>query len=203
MNAAEAFTRSPLPGGNRVSMIANSGGFSVIQTDLTVAEGLAVPKFSEDTLQQLRKLVPLAGTSIGNPLDAWPIFYKVSQDGGNLADIVKVVVADPAIDSLVFMFDQFRYLRRGLGSRAASHMDTIIRMMLEGSAYGRDVLGKPVFLAVSLDPFLQDEEDRTNNLKLKDAFAQAGYPVFSSSEAAVKALGALYKYARLTGRLPG
>ncbi len=199
MNAAVAFSQSPLPKGNRVAMIANSGGFSVIQTDLCASEGLAVPRFSDETLQKLRKMVPLAGTSIGNPLDAWPIFYKVSQEGGNLVDIIKTIASDENIDSLVFMFDQFRYFRRGMGKGASAHMATVIQMMLEGSAYCRDVLGKPVFLGAALDPFLEDEEDRNNNLRLKNAFEKAGYPVYPSSEITVKALGAIYKYAKLTG----
>jgi acyl-CoA synthetase (NDP forming) len=198
MSAAVAFSKSPLTRGNRVAMIANSGGFSVIQTDLCAAEGMSVPRFSDETVQKLRQLVPLAGTSIGNPLDAWPIFYKVSSEGGNLADIVKVVASDPNIDSLVFMFDQFRYIRRGLGSGAPAHMQTVIQMMLEGSAYCRDIVGKPVFLSVSLDPFLEDEEDRSNNLKLKSDFEKAGYPVFPSSEVTVKALAALYRYSKST-----
>ena len=199
MNAAVAFSHSPLPKGNRVAMISNSGGFSVIQTDLCAAEGLAVPRFSQNTLQKLKKMVPLAGTSIGNPLDAWPIFYKVSQDGGNLSDIIKAVASDENIDALVFMFDQFRYIRRGLKDGAAGHMKTITQMMLEGSDYCRNILGKPVFLAVSLDPFLEDEGERNNNLELKRAFERADYPVYPSSEITVKALGALYKYAKRTG----
>jgi acyl-CoA synthetase (NDP forming) len=197
MNATVAFSHAPLPRGNRVAMIANSGGFSVIQTDLCAAEGIEVPRFRDTSLQKLRQLVPLAGTSIGNPLDAWPIFFKVSQKRGNLADIIKAVASDENIDSLVFMFDQFRYFRRSLGKGAAEHMKVVIEMMLEGSNYCRDVLGKPVFLNACVDPFLEDEEDRNTNLVLKRAFEQAGYPVYPSSEVTIRALAGLYKYARV------
>ena len=196
MNSAQAFSHSPLPKGNRVAMIANSGGFSVIQTDLCAAEGMEAPRFTDSTLAKLRELVPLAGTSIGNPLDAWPIFYKVSREQGNLVDIVKAVASDENVDSLVFMFDQFRYLRRGLKGAAPEHMKVVIEMMLAGSNYCRDVLGKPVFLSASIDPFLEDDEDRNNNLALKRAFEQADYPVYPSSEVTVRALAGLFKYAR-------
>jgi len=40
MNAMVAFSHSPLPKGNRVGMLTNSGGFGVIHTDLCAAEGL-------------------------------------------------------------------------------------------------------------------------------------------------------------------
>lgn len=199
MNAAQAFSHSPLPRGNRVAMIANSGGFSVIQTDLCAAEGMQAPRFSDVTLQKLRQLVPLAGTSIGNPLDAWPIFYKVSSEQGNLIDIIKTVGSDENADSLVFMFDQFRYIRRGLRSGAPDHMKVVIDMMIEGSKYCRDVLGKPVFLNASIDPFLEDEEDRNNNLALKHAFEKANFPVYPSSELTVRALAGLYRYAAFSG----
>jgi acetyltransferase len=84
-----SFDQSPLPKGNAVAIITNSGGFSVIQTDLCLKAGMEVPGFSRETIEALRALVPLAGTSIGNPLDAWPIYYNVSSSKGNLADIIK------------------------------------------------------------------------------------------------------------------
>jgi len=183
-----------------VSLISNSGGFSVIQTDLCAAEGMEVPRFSDTTYKALRQLVPLAGTSIGNPLDAWPIFYKVFQKEGGLTDIIKVVASDENIDSLVFMFDQFRYIRRARRHEAFDHMKLVSGMMIEGSLYCRDVLGKPVFLSVSLDPFLEDDEDRRGNLMLKQAFEQNHFPVYSSSEVTIKALARLYKYAAQTGQ---
>jgi len=200
VNTITAFSHSILPGGNRVSLISNSGGFSVIQTDLCAAEGMEVPCFSDTTLKALRQLVPPAGTGIGNPLDAWPIFYKVFQKEGGLADIIKVVASDENIDSLVFMFDQFRYIRRARKHEAADHMKLICEMMLEGSLYCRDVMRKPVFLSVSLDPFLEDDEDRQGNLMLKRVFEQNHFPVYASSDVTIRALSRLYKYAVQTGQ---
>ena len=200
VNTVAAFSHSMLPRGNRVSLISNSGGFSVIQTDLCAAEGMEVPRFSEATLKALRQLVPLAGTSIGNPLDAWPIFYKVFQKEGGLADIIKLVASDENIDSLVFMFDQFRYIRRARKHEAFDHMKLLIDMMIEGSIYCREVLGKPVFLSVSLDPFLEDDEDRKGNLMLKQAFEQNHFPVYASSDVTIRALARLFKYAAHTGQ---
>ncbi len=200
VNTVAAFSHSPLPQGNRVSLVSNSGGFSVIQTDLCAAEGMAVPPFTEKTLNRLGSLVPRAGTSIGNPLDAWPIFYKVFQKEGSLADIVKVVVEDDNIDSLVFMFDQFRYIRRARKHEAIDHMNLVIEMMLEGSRYCRDILGKPVLLSVSLDPFLEDDEDRKGNLLMKNAFEHNGFPVYPASDITIRALARLYRYAAQIGK---
>lgn len=184
---------SPLPAGRSLGMITNSGGFSVIQTDLCMRAGINVPRFSPETLEALRKLVPLAGTSIGNPLDAWPIYYNISPNG-NMADIIRTVSSDPNIHSLLFQFDQFRYLRRVLGQKVESHMKQLIDLMVEGCRHTREAEKKTVLVTVSLDPYLEDEEDRYYNLMIKKAFAEKGFPVFSSMDSAIKALSNLCKY---------
>lgn len=193
VNLAMAFDGSPLPAGRALAMITNSGGFSVIQTDLCMKAGIEVPKFSPETIHFLRALVPLAGTSIGNPLDAWPIFYSISPSG-NMADIIQIVSSDRNIHSLLFQFDQFRYLRRTLGQKVEAHMKRLIDLMVEGCRRCREKEKKPVLVTVSLDPYLEDQEDRDHNLMIKRAFAAEGFPVYSSMDAAIKALSNLCRF---------
>jgi acyl-CoA synthetase (NDP forming) len=184
---------SPLPAGRALSMITNSGGFSVIQTDLCLKTGMEIPRFSRETLEALRRLVPLAGTSIGNPIDAWPIYYNVSTPG-NIADIIRIVAADRNIHSLVFQFDQFRYLRRAMGRGVEAHMKALIDLMMEGCEHARVKERKPVLICVSLDPYLEDEEDRHYNLLIKRAFSEKKFPVYPNLDAAVKTLSHLYPF---------
>jgi acyl-CoA synthetase (NDP forming) len=198
-NILLALGGSPAPAGRAVAIITNSGGFSVIQTDLCLKAGIEVPRFSLDTLKKLRQLVPIAGTSIGNPLDAWPIFYNTSAEG-NLADIIKTVSGDGNIDSLVFQFDQFRYLRRVLGPAAGAHLERVIQFMIEGFEHTRDRQKKPVLVTVSLDPYLEDEEDRNMNLKMKRTLSERGFPVYANLDGAVKALANLYRLAQFRAR---
>jgi acyl-CoA synthetase (NDP forming) len=192
VNIVMAFDTSPLPAGRAVAIITNSGGFSVIQTDLCMKAGIEVPRFSQKTIEALRVLVPLAGTSIGNPLDAWPIYYNISSSG-NMADIIKIVSSDRNIHSLVFQFDQFRYLRRVLGQKVETHMKQLIDLMVEGCQHSREKEKKPVLITVSLDPYLEDEEERHYNLMIKRAFAAKGFPVYSTLDAAIKVLSNLVK----------
>ncbi len=194
-NVLMALGGSPAPAGRAVAIITNSGGFSVIQTDLCMKAGIEVPRFSPDTLKKLRQFVPIAGTSIGNPLDAWPIFYNTSREG-NLAEILKTVSGDGNIHSLVFQFDQFRYLRRVLGPAAEAHLEKVIQFLIEGFEYVRDKQEKPVVVTVSLDPYLEDEQDRNMNLRIKKALVERGFPVFSNLESAVKAVANLYRLAQ-------
>lgn len=192
-NLLMALDTSPLPVGRDMALITNSGGFSVIQTDLCQRAGIAVPRFSPETIEALRKLVPAAGTSIGNPLDAWPIYYNVGPEG-NIADIIRVVAADQGIQTLVFQFDQFRYLRRILQKGIDAHMQRLIELMVEGCEKAREKEGKPVLITVSLDPYLEDAEDRHYNLLLKNAFTSRGFPVYASLDATVRTVANLCRY---------
>ncbi len=193
INALIAFDTSPLPAGRRMALITNSGGFSVIQTDMCLKAGIEVPRFSPETIAALRALVPAAGTGIGNPLDAWPIYYNIS-DKGNIAEIIRLVAADPNVDTVVFQFDQFRYLRRVIKDIDA-HMERLITLMVEGCDEARRKERKPVLATVSLDPYLEDEEDRHYNLWLKKDFAAKGIPVYATLDATVKTLANLCRYA--------
>lgn len=199
VNVLIAREASPLPAGRSMALISNSGGFSVIQTDLCHKAGIAVPRFAAATVEALRALVPAAGTGIGNPLDAWPIYYNIKPEG-NIADIIGVVAADPGIDMLVFQFDQFRYLRRVLGRDVDAHMRRLLELMVEGLRRALAGAQKPVLVTVSLDPYLEDEEDRHYNLLLKKTFAAAGFPVYASLEQTVKAASNFCRWAEIGRR---
>ncbi len=189
-----ALTYSPLPSGKGVSIITNSGGFSVIETDSCVKAGLEVPQFSEETISELRKIVPTAGTGIGNPLDAWPIYYSMPGMPGTLSDAIGIVAVDKNIHALVLHFDELRYLKRMLGEAFEVHVKDLINLMVSGCEYARDEIGKPVMVCISVEAFSEDEEDRRYHLMAKKAFESKRFPVYSSLDASIKALFNLYKY---------
>ena len=82
----------------------------MIETDSCVKAGLKVPQFREETMRELRKIVPIAGTSIGNPLDAWPIFYDMPGISGTVSDAIKIIALDENIHSLVLHLDDLKYM---------------------------------------------------------------------------------------------
>ena len=68
IQAAAAFATQPIPKGNRVGIITNTGGPAVIATDVMVANGLTLPPLSEKTRTVLTEaLFPEA--SVNNPVD--------------------------------------------------------------------------------------------------------------------------------------
>jgi acyl-CoA synthetase (NDP forming) len=184
----------PLPSGKGTAIITNSGGFSVLETDLCVKAGLEVPQFTKETIAELRKTVPLAGTSINNPLDAWPIFYNMPGTTGTLADAIKTLSHDKNIDSIVLHFDEVRYLRQVLGEATENFLKELVKIMVQGSRYARDEIGKTVMICVSLDAYSEDEVDRSYHFLAKEAFESERFPVYPSLGAAIKALSNAYRY---------
>ncbi|MCL6561228.1 MAG: acetate--CoA ligase, partial [Firmicutes bacterium] len=65
---AVAFDRQPVPKGDRVAIVTNSGGPGIIATDCAEAAGLKLARFQKDTIDALRSSLP-AEASIYNPVD--------------------------------------------------------------------------------------------------------------------------------------
>jgi len=194
LDAALALSCVPLPAGKGTAIITNSGGFSVVETDLCVKAGLEVPQFTKETIAELRKMVPIAGTSINNPLDAWPIYYNMTGTAGTLADAIKAVSHDKNIHAIVLHFDEVRYLRHVFGEATEGFLKELVKIMVQGCKYARDEMGKTVMICVSLDAYSEDEKDREYHFLAKRAFEGEQFPVYSTLGASIKTLSNLYRY---------
>lgn len=96
--AAVAFACQPIPRGNRVGIITNTGGPAVIATDVLVSAGLEIPPLSESAKEALKEsLYPEA--TVGNPTDvlatAGPEHFRAAMD---------VMMDEEQIDSLFINF---------------------------------------------------------------------------------------------------
>jgi acyl-CoA synthetase (NDP forming) len=194
LDTALALSCVRLPSGKGTAIVTNSGGFSVLETDLCVKAGLEVPQFMQETIIELRKMVPIAGTSINNPLDAWPIFYNVPGTTGTLADAIKTISRDKNIHSIVLHFDEVRYLRSVLGRAFEGFLRELVKLMIQGCVYARDEMGRTIMVCVALDAYSDDDKDREYHLLVKKAFEREGFPVYPALGASIKALSNLYRY---------
>lgn len=89
-------------GGGGAAVLTCSGGDSGVAADMAAAEGLALPRLSSATRARLGELLPSAAT-IANPLDYTAMIWGEDE---LLAEIVRVVGADEAIDQLLLLYDQ-------------------------------------------------------------------------------------------------
>jgi acyl-CoA synthetase (NDP forming) len=85
------------PPGRRVAVILGGGGHSVTTADFCSREGMEMPVLTDASRKALRAFVPVAGTSIKNPLE----FEAAQRDLGVLRRMLEIVAADPMVDLLM------------------------------------------------------------------------------------------------------
>lgn len=98
VNAAIAFSNQPVPKGDRVVIVTNTGGPAIIAVDECVSAGLRLAKLSSRTKQTLRRLV-FQEAIVSNPVDVVATAGP-EQYGGT----VQALLRDPNIDSLLLVF---------------------------------------------------------------------------------------------------
>jgi acetate---CoA ligase (ADP-forming) len=96
--AAAAFTSQPIPAGNRVGVITNTGGPAVIATDALVAGGLTIPSLSEKTAKTLRPVL-FPEASVDNPLDV-----LATAEAEHFRQAIEAMEKDEQIDSIYINF---------------------------------------------------------------------------------------------------
>ena len=93
--ALKAFSLLPLPQGERIGVLTNSGGSSVLFSDKAEEYGLKLTEFSTEFLQKIRPyLIPLV--KLVNPLD----MIGVAEEQ-QYYQITKAMLEDPNIDIVV------------------------------------------------------------------------------------------------------
>ncbi|MDD5313342.1 MAG: CoA-binding protein [Dehalococcoidia bacterium] len=199
LNAAVALNESPLPAGKGVSIITYSGGFSVVQTDMCIKAGLEVPKFSAKAVEELRKFVPVSGTMVGNPLDAWQLFYKYDDKGGTLKDIFRIIAGEKDVHSIILQFDVIRFMLNMWSDTFEEYFEAVVQKVLQGCHYAHES-GKVVFVSMFLDPFAENEIERKYNLIFKKRLENEGFPVYPTLNDAVRTVGSLYKFTEMRQR---
>ncbi|MGD8534602.1 MAG: acetate--CoA ligase family protein [Candidatus Aminicenantes bacterium] len=98
IDAAIAFSNQPVPKGDRVVIVTNTGGPAIIAVDECINAGLKLAKLSPRTVTTLKKLV-FQEAIVSNPVDVVATAGP-EQYGGTVEALLK----DPNIDSLLLVF---------------------------------------------------------------------------------------------------
>lgn len=164
----------PLPAGNRVGIVTNSGGPGILATDALIAHGLQVPAISPRTRDTLRQRVSPAA-SLANPVDltadASPAQFRFA---------IEALLDDPLIDTLLVVFISPVMLD------AAEVADFIIQ--------GAGVTKKPVVTV-----FMNEREGESAVKRLRSA----GIPNYRFPESAARAIAGQVWYADYLRRPAG
>ena len=97
-DVAALLANQPLPSGNKVGILTNAGGLGILCADACEAAGLVVPELSPKTIEAMRAMLP-AEASVANPVD-----MIASASAEQYAATLKLLGADPRIDSIVIIF---------------------------------------------------------------------------------------------------
>lgn len=173
--AAAAFGSQPIPKGNRVGIITNTGGPAVIATDILVAKGLTLPPLSDKTEATLKeKLYPEA--AINNPVDV-----LATGTGDHYKACLEAMMEDDNFDCVLVNFVTPFFV----------DCESIARAIAEVNA--KKI--KPIVCNLMTD--LKQWAGTAAILKA------GGVPCFALPGEAARALGALVAYRNLLDREPG
>jgi len=170
VDMANAFSSPHRPQGKRVAVISISGGAGVLLADVCDGLGLSLPAMSEETLVQLRGLLP-GFSSLLNPID---VTAQIFNDFSVFNKVVSAVGADPGIDQLIVVMASVE------GANA-------LKLATElADIHGR--LNKPIFV-VSSAPAARAKDAR-------EKFREAAIPVYPTPSRAAKGMAAVTEFER-------
>ncbi len=102
---AKVFSNCPIPKGDRVAIITNSGGPGIMATDAICEYGLQMAKISDETKDKLRSFLPSAA-SVKNPID-----MIASAPIEHYKQTLETVIADENVDMIVVIYLPFLGLK--------------------------------------------------------------------------------------------
>ena len=105
LDCLQALYYLPLPGGQRVAILAAAGGTGVTIADACSHYGLPLAELSPATAARLGQLVPSLGTSTRNPID---LGMMSSFDVQLCTDTIEALAADEGVDIIIKVVGGFQ-----------------------------------------------------------------------------------------------
>ncbi len=102
---AKVFATCPVPKGDRVAIITNSGGPGIMATDAVCEYGMQMAKISDATKDKLRSFLPSAA-SVKNPID-----MIASAPIEHYKQTLETVIADENVDMIMVIYLPFLGLK--------------------------------------------------------------------------------------------
>ena len=178
--------------GRNVTLVGAGGGYAVLSSDQMAMEGLTVPPLPDDVQEKLHEFIPIAGTSVRNPVDAnfgrdHPMDF--SSDTGFTRRAFDLIAGSPTTD-LIFTTVGTRW------HPGQDHSRDARRRRLELTADELDRIAQEHHVPVAL--VLREAQ-------IEDAGQPAyerGVAVFPTLERAARAVATLLEWRRRREGLP-
>ena len=104
-STAKVFANCPIPKGDRVAIITNSGGPGIMATDAVCEYGMQMAKITDATKEKLRSFLPSAA-SVKNPID-----MIASAPIEHYQQTLETVIADENVDMIMVIYLPFLGLK--------------------------------------------------------------------------------------------
>jgi len=104
-DTAKVFSNCPIPKGNRVAIITNSGGPGIMATDAICESGMEMAQITDATKEKLRSFLPSAA-SVKNPID-----MIASAPIDHYKQTLETVIADENVDMIMVIYLPFMGLK--------------------------------------------------------------------------------------------
>ena len=172
----------PCPRGRRVGIVGRGGGIGVIAADICESVGLKVPPFRGETRQQLERLIPEAGAGARNPVETG---RSISGAADFYAEGLRIVDADPEIDVILTHIAVDVY-----GGRHPRLKEQLLGTVETLADTARN-LAKPLVAVLYAGDTV---EEVAAVLQARPRLLEAGIPVYSTVEAAARAISRYIDY---------
>lgn len=174
VRAAMAFSSQPIPKGNRVGIITNTGGPAVIATDVLVDFGIEVPKLCADSIARLRE-TQYPEAALENPIDV-----VATAGGSQFRAALDVMLDDEQIDCIYINFVTAPF----------TDTDAVAHEIVAVSRQGRKPLVCNFMTNLKLERFQ----------KTMAILKKGEVPFYANPGDAARALGSLVQYGRIQQR---
>ncbi|HDO26716.1 MAG TPA: CoA-binding protein [Bacteroidetes bacterium] len=168
-NAAEAFAYQPVPEGNKVGIITNTGGPSVIAIDELVRNGLDIPQLSEKAKAELKETM-FESASIANPLDV-----VATAGAPQFKSAFEVMMNEKDVDSVYVNFVTPPFVDNESVARA---------FVAAAKKYNKPIVCN----------YMTDKQKWKSTTKI---LKEGSIPCFDFAETAAKALASLVRYQKI------
>jgi len=172
----KVFAAQPLPKGNRFGMVSYTGGVGVVAADEGGKYGLVMARLSPETEALFDDIFQGLGRM---PVDLGPMIPVVKDFGLVYTKILKEVLGDRQVDGLFNVLWADAH-----GNNTNAYLDAYETLKVS--------MGKPVVTWI-YGPNPASIDDLTEKVE------ELGFPVFSTPERCIKALGLAARYAALKG----
>ena len=180
---AQTLSQAPLPAGDRVAILCDSGGHSTIAADVLTESGLHLAQLSTESLTELRSRLG-AAAALNNPVD---VAGATDEDTSAFAYCVDILLADPGVDLLIIVGLIGGYSIRFSPDLRANELKTSKRIV--------------ELLAQHRKPLLIQAVYQRQDPEALQVLRASGVPIFASVELVVSCARELVGYSQARQRV--